>query len=150
MADKIVVMRDGHVEQMGAPLDLYDTPANTFVASFIGSPSMNLIEGKIEQGAFTGQGLSLAMGERAAGLDGRNVTLGMRPEHFQLGEGGFDSTVAVLEPTGSETHIVSRIGGQDIVSVFRERHHVKVGETIHLRPQLDLVHLFDTATGARL
>lgn len=150
MADKIVVMRDGHVEQMGAPLDLYDTPANTFVASFIGSPSMNLIEGKIDGGNFVGGGLSLALGEKSSGHDGKNVTLGMRPEHFELGEGGFESTVAVLEPTGSETHIVSRVGGQDIVSVFRERHDVKVGETIHLRPQIDLVHLFDTASGARL
>lgn len=150
MADKIVVMRDGHVEQMGAPLDLYDTPANTFVASFIGSPSMNLLEGKIEGNAFVGEGVSITLGEKASVHDGNNVTLGMRPEHMELGEGGFEATIAVIEPTGSETHIVSRIGTQEIVSVFRERHDVKVGETIHLRPQIDLVHLFDTASGARL
>jgi multiple sugar transport system ATP-binding protein len=150
MADKIVVMRDGHVEQVGAPLELYDRPANTFVAGFIGSPSMNLIDGKIDGTSFTSEGMQVDLGALADGHDGRAVTVGVRPEHLTLADQGFEAKVAVVEPTGSETHLVARVGGREVVSVVRERHSFTVGQAITLRPQAELVHLFDAQSGARL
>lgn len=150
MADKIVVMRDGHVEQGGAPLDLYDRPANTFVAGFIGSPSMNLIEGTINGSTFKAKGVDLSLGDGASGHDGKSVTIGLRPENLTLAKKGIKATIAIIEPTGSETHIVARVGGRDIVSVFRERHDFSVGQTITLKPDANLIHLFDTASGQRI
>ena len=150
MADQIVVMRDGHVAQIGAPLELYDQPANTFVAGFIGSPSMNLVEGIVKGSTFQAPGMAIDLGERAGGLDGRNITLGMRPENLSLATHGFEATVAVIEPTGSETHVVSRVGNKDIVCIFRERHDFKVGQTITLQPHIEVLHLFDTQSGLRL
>lgn len=158
MADKIVVMRGGHVEQVGAPLELYDTPANTFVAGFIGSPSMNLVDGRIENGSFVGQGVSVPLDDKANAHEGKAVTLGMRPENLPLDDSGFEATIAVIEPTGSETHVVSRLGDQasaasgskEVVTVFRERHDFSIGQTIKLKAEPSAVHLFDQETGARL
>ena len=150
MADKIVVMRDGYVEQVGVPLELYDRPANTFVAGFIGSPSMNLIDGTMEGAIFKAEGISLPLGNNGAGHDGRSVTIGLRPENLALAETGIKATLAVIEPTGSETHIIARAGGRDIVGVFRERHDFSVGQTITLQPEADLIHLFDTQSGQRI
>ncbi|MGD1888497.1 MAG: ABC transporter ATP-binding protein [Cohaesibacteraceae bacterium] len=154
MADKIVVMRDGHVEQMGPPLELYDTPVNTFVAGFIGSPSMNLIEGSIEDGKFQNDGVALAINGNAGGSTGQSVTVGMRPEHLMLAEDG-DSTaisanVAIVEPTGSETHIVARAGSDELVAVFRARHDFSIGQPIKLKPEPGMLHLFDGESGNRL
>ena len=155
MADKIVVMHDGIVEQMGAPLELYDTPRNLFVAGFIGSPAMNVLRGQIKANGVTtfqgAGGVSLPLGHVAGAQDGRPVTLGVRPEHLQLSEDGFPVEVAVVEPTGSEVQVVARApGGEEIVAVFRERHLFKPGEMIRLAPQSDVVHLFDGQTGNRL
>jgi len=150
MADKIVVMRDGHVEQVGAPLELYDKPANTFVAGFIGSPSMNLINGKIDGSKFVSNGMHFDISETANGHDGKAVTVGLRPEHLTLADNGFEAKVAIVEPTGSETHLVSRVGDQEIVSIVRERHQFSVGQSITLRPDPSTIHLFDAQSGARL
>lgn len=150
MADKIVVMRDGHVEQVGAPLELYDKPANTFVAGFIGSPSMNLINGKIDGSKFVSNGMHFDLSETANGYDGKAVTVGLRPEHLTLADDGFEAKVAIVEPTGSETHLVSRVGDQEIVSIVRERHQFSVGQSITLRPDPSTIHLFDAQSGARL
>ena len=148
MADRIVVMREGRIAQQGAPLDLYDRPANTFVAGFIGSPSMNLIPGVARAGRIEADGLSLPAPDGAA--EGRRVIWGVRPEHLALADGGIAATVVVVEPTGSETHVVLRIGSHDAVAVFRERHAFRPGEVIHLAPRAGLVHLFDEATGDRI
>ncbi|MGL6209025.1 MAG: ABC transporter ATP-binding protein [Paracoccaceae bacterium] len=148
MADRIVVMRDGQIAQQGAPLDLYDRPANTFVAGFIGSPSMNLISGVVHGPSVMAEGLSLPMAATAE--EERRVVWGVRPEHLDLVDIGIPATVVVVEPTGSETHVVVRIGGQDAVAVFRERHAFRPGEVIHLAPRPGLVHLFDEASGLRI
>ena len=148
MADRIVVMREGRIAQQGAPLDLYDRPANTFVAGFIGSPSMNLLPGISRGGRIEADGLSLPAPDGAA--EGRRVIWGVRPEHLELDSSGIAATVVVVEPTGSETHVVLRIGGHDAVAVFRERHAFRPGEVIHLSPRAGLVHLFDEATGDRI
>ncbi len=155
MADRIVVMRDGHIAQIGAPLDLYDTPANVFVAGFIGSPSMNLLPG-VAHGTADGfeievEGARLPAPARPGLQDGRRVVFGIRPEHLELAEsGGFAANVVVVEPTGSETHVVLRLGVQDLTAVFRERHAFKPGQGIHLVPRRDLIHIFDADSGDRI
>ena len=155
MADKIVVMQDGHIEQIGTPLDLYDHPANRFVASFIGSPAMNLIEGVVRRDG----GLAIQLGDKRVAVpdgdgmtEGRKVTLGIRPEHFELSTdaNGLPVTVSVVEPTGSETHVISRLAGQEVTAVFRERHAFKPGQDIHLTPAPDKIYLFDGETGKLL
>jgi len=154
MADKIVVMQDGRVEQVGSPLELYDRPVNTFVASFIGSPSMNFFDGI----AHVGDRTEIQIGETrfaapdtVVGLrDGQKVIYGVRPEHLELSETGLPVTVAVVEPTGSETHVISRFGDQDVVAVFRERHAFQPQKSIHLSPVQNAVHLFDAETCMRL
>src|SRR5499427_1856054 len=158
MADKIVVMHDGRVEQIGAPLDLYDRPDNLFVAGFIGSPAMNFFPGTIcynGSAGFDGPGgvrLPLRTPpQRAPELsDGTPSVYGVRPEHFVLSDDGIDAEIQVVEPTGSETQLVARLGGQDVLAVFRERHRFNPGDRVRLKPDIGLVHLFDRATGKRL
>jgi multiple sugar transport system ATP-binding protein len=151
MADKIVVMHDGIVEQMGAPLDLYDNPANLFVAAFIGSPSMNLLKGKIVGNGFETEGGTVwPIGKHPVGSDGLAAVLGIRPEHFRLDPNGLKAEVSVVEPMGSETQVVVHCGGQDLTCIFRERISAKPGETIGITPDTSVTHLFDAATGKRL
>jgi multiple sugar transport system ATP-binding protein len=128
MADKIVVMNMGKVEQIGTPLELYDNPANLFVAGFIGSPAMNFIPGR---------------------KDGRDVLRGIRPEHLAVTAGGeLAAEVIVVEPTGADTQIFCKVDGVDVTAVVRERHEFHPGEKIRLAPQL--TYFFDPASGARL
>jgi multiple sugar transport system ATP-binding protein len=154
MADKIVVMHDGIVEQIGAPLELYDTPHNLFVAGFIGSPAMNFLTGHVRvngKAEFEGPGgARLPLATAPASSDGRPAIYGVRPEHFTIADDGTEATIQVVEPTGSETQIVAKVGSQDIVAAFRERHQFKPGEKIRLKPDPRLVHLFDETTGQRL
>jgi multiple sugar transport system ATP-binding protein len=154
MADRIVVMHDGIVEQSGTPLELYDKPANMFVASFIGSPSMNLIKGTIRskgKAVFeTEDGIKLPLAKAPVASDGRPAVYGIRPEHFTLSSGGVKATVTVTEPTGSETQVFAKLGKQKIVSVFRERVSVKPGEVLSMMPNPGAAHLFDAESGVRL
>jgi multiple sugar transport system ATP-binding protein len=154
MADKIVVMHDGLVEQIGAPLDLYDRPDNLFVAGFIGSPAMNMIKGRIRvngTASFEGPaGVKFLLAAAGPGNDGRPTVYGVRPEHFSLSDDGAEAEVQVIEPTGSELQVVAKLGGEDVIAVFRERHQFKPGDKIRLKPDPQLVHLFDETTGKRL
>jgi multiple sugar transport system ATP-binding protein len=155
MADKIVVMHDGIVEQIGSPLDLYDRPANQFVAGFIGSPAMNFLKGKIAvngSASFEGpNGVKLPLGAAApAGAAGQPAVYGIRPEHFTIDDDGAEAEIVVVEPTGSETQVFAKLGGQEVVAAFRERHQFKPGDKIRLKPDQRVVHLFDEATGKRL
>jgi multiple sugar transport system ATP-binding protein len=154
MADKIVVMHDGIVEQIGAPLELYDRPDNLFVAGFIGSPAMNFIKGSVRingKAEFEGPGgVRLPLPAAPAGSDGRPAIYGVRPEHFVLSDAGVPAEVVVVEPTGSETEVFAKLGGEDIIAVFRERHQFKPGDQIRLMPEVPMVHLFDEPTGKRL
>jgi multiple sugar transport system ATP-binding protein len=127
MADKIVVMNNGRVEQIGSPLDLYDNPANLFVAGFIGSPAMNFLPEK---------------------RNGRDVLLGVRPEHLDVAADGLAAEVVVVEPTGADTQIFCKVDGVDVTAVVRERHTFHPGEAVHLKPKL--TYLFDAASGNRL
>ncbi|PWC57908.1 sugar ABC transporter ATP-binding protein [Azospirillum sp. TSH7] len=150
MASKIVVMRDGAIEQIGAPLDLYDRPDNMFVAGFIGSPAMNFLNGRIEGNTFiTQDGFRLPLSD-VAPASASAAVYGIRPEHFSLTDAGVPVEVVVVEPTGSETQIVVRSGSQEIVCVFRDRVLPKPGETIRILPDAARVQLFDAASGRRL
>jgi multiple sugar transport system ATP-binding protein len=148
MADKIVVMHDGLVEQIGAPLELYDRPANRFVAGFIGSPAMNFLPGTLDGGSVRIGGFSMAAAAR--GAKAGEVVVGIRPEHLDLAAEGLEAEVVVVEPTGSETQLFARVGEQEIAAVFRERHEFVPGQRIRLRPRADCLHLFDPSSGQRI
>ncbi len=151
MADRIVVMHDGVIEQIGSPLELYDRPANLFVAGFIGSPAMNMLQGKMDGESFVANdGTRIAIGRGAGASQGRPVTLGVRPEHFSLDPNGVDAEILTVEPTGSETQVVARFAGNDIMGAFRERITTQPGQMLKIRPDPKAVHLFDTETGARI
>ena len=153
MADTIVVMNGGNVEQIGSPLGLYDDPANLFVAGFIGSPAMNFLPGQFAQRSAAVVKLSNASELPAPACrdaDGRDVTLGVRPEHFLINEGGVPAEVVLVEPTGADTQVYCRLSGIDVTVVSRERHIFKPGETIQLKPVAEKTYLFDPASGKRL
>jgi multiple sugar transport system ATP-binding protein len=153
MADRIVVLHDGMVEQTGAPLDLYDRPENLFVAGFIGSPAMNLFKGQIRSGKKpffeTSDSTRLPLAAAPAAFDGRPAIYGIRPEHLVLG-GKLHATVAVVEPMGGETQVVASLAGQKFVGVFRERITAKPGEKLAVSPDIANIHLFDAESGRRL
>jgi multiple sugar transport system ATP-binding protein len=156
MADRIVVMHDGIVEQIGSPLELYERPANLFVAGFIGSPAINLIRGTLRRAGgrnwvATDAGIDLPLSGQAAGQDGQSVVYGIRPEHLApSGSEGLPVTVGVVEPTGASTFVYADLSGAQICGVFAEHHGFNPGMTMHLMPNLDRVHLFDAGTGQRL
>ncbi len=152
MADKIVVMQDGRVEQVGAPLELFDRPANVFVAGFIGSPSMNMLKGTVsgdDRQSVRLEGVTVPVAGAHNVADGQPVLFGIRPEHLELASDGFPAQISVVEPTGSETMVFLRIGESKLVALFRERHNFKPGDTVNLRPRPDKVHLFHSETGQR-
>jgi multiple sugar transport system ATP-binding protein len=154
MADKIVVMHDGIVEQIGSPLELYDRPDNQFVASFIGSPAMNFLKGKIKVNGSAGfegpNSVKLPLAKAPANSDGRPAVYGVRPEHFTIADDGAEAEIVVVEPTGSETQVFAKLGGEQVVAVFRERHQFNPGDRIRLKPNPAAVHLFDEGTGKRI
>ena len=155
MGDKIVVMNGGRVEQVGPPLELYDRPANTFVATFLGSPAMNLLAGRIE-GEHSPQlslpdGFAAAIGDGGLAFAGRDVIFGIRPEHVRVDQArGLPCIVSLVEPTGSETHIVAHAGQTEIIAVLRERLEIREGETIRLSLDARQAHFFETSSGDRL
>jgi len=155
MADRIVVMRDGLIEQIGSPLELYDTPANTFVATFIGSPAMNLLPGIVAEEAgsavfktTTGELWQLPVD--TAAQPGTRVSYGIRPEHLVIDSAGVAAEVVVIEPTGAETHVIFRLGAEQIIGVFRERLAVRPGDTLNIAPDRQKAHLFDHGSGRRI
>ena len=152
MADKIVVMRDGLISQQGSPLDLYDIPANTFVAGFIGSPAMNLVQGTVGPNcdSIEFEGTAIPVSKRKGLEASRKVVLGIRPEHLTLAKRGIQARVVVVEPTGSETHVVFRVSTVEITAVFRERHRFLPGDIVTLASDPKLIHVFDAETQLRL
>jgi len=156
MADRIVVMKDGLVEQTGDPLGLYDLPVNTFVAGFIGSPAMNIIPGTARIAGATADvvfadGATLPLPTSARAVDGQPVLYGIRPEHCALtGVGGLPVDIVVVEPTGADTQLYCRFNGQEVTAMVRDRVGCRAGERIALSPDLPRAHLFDAASGMRL
>jgi multiple sugar transport system ATP-binding protein len=156
MADRIVVMHDGVVEQVGEPLDLYDKPSNLFVAGFIGSPAMNFIDATIRRNgdasAVAADGTHLPLPLGAGGRDGQSIVYGIRPEHLDLTDGAasLPAEVVVVEPTGAEILVFTHLAGQEVAVVFKERHLFHPGDKINLTPHPGTIHLFDKETGERI
>ncbi|WP_343304333.1 ABC transporter ATP-binding protein [Mesorhizobium retamae] len=154
MADKIVVMHDGVVEQIGAPLELYDRPANLFVAGFIGSPAMNFIKGRLDPNDgrrfLAEDGTMLPVNAASETAKGKDLIYGLRPEGIKINGDGIPMTVVVTEPTGSETQMTAKLAGTDIACVFHERVSVKPGETINVSIDTRSTHLFDADSGQRI
>ncbi|MGZ2506632.1 multiple sugar transport system ATP-binding protein [Rhizobium beringeri] len=154
MADRIVVMRDGFVEQIGSPLDLYDRPANLFVAGFIGSPAMNLIRGQVSTSGplefIVDGGGRLPLPEAASLERGAQIIYGIRPEHLTIGQGPAAAEVVLVEPTGAEIQITTKFGADHLVATVRERLDLRAGDQIVIAPDLSKLHLFDAKTEKRL
>jgi len=157
MADIIVILRDGVVEQIGRPLQVYDRPANLFVAEFIGSPAMNLLPGEIgsDGGApvvRTESGVLLPLPAQIAVEAGRKVVYGVRPEHLAVARdgAGIPAQVNVVEPTGPEIHVYGDIGGTELCAISDDRIEFAVGASVRLVPRLDRIHLFDASDGKAL
>ncbi|MBO9123987.1 MULTISPECIES: ABC transporter ATP-binding protein [unclassified Rhizobium] len=152
MADRIVVMQAGKIEQVGSPLELYDRPANAFVAQFIGSPAMNLFPAVARSGDLvlqTGKGTGL---KAPAGVrEGQTVLIGKRPEEIALvAEGELGAVVENIEPTGAETFVEARLGDQLVSVVLRERPQFDIASRQYLSLAKGSVHLFDQETGRRI
>lgn len=157
MADRIVVMNAGRVEQIGSPLDLYDHPANLFVAGFLGSPSMNFIEGRFKRSGdgahvVSDDGSLLPVSAELSAKDGQPVVYGVRPEHLELaGDGdGSEAVVEVVEPTGANIEVFAHLAGKRICALFSERHPFRPGDKIRLSADLSKINLFDAETKARI
>jgi multiple sugar transport system ATP-binding protein len=154
MADRIVVLQDGRVEQIGTPLELYDHPSNLFVAGFIGSPSMNFVRGQLRRSddavwVEASDGTRLPSGRRQQGQEGQEVVYSFRPEQLTLGDAGdgVPARILVVEPTGADTHVYCELCGTQICAVLGERLAFRPGETIWVKPKGEFAHVFDSTTG---
>jgi len=156
MADRIVVMHDGRIEQIGTPLELYDRPGNLFVAQFIGSPAMNVVQGTVRRAGGAAHvevegGGSWPL-DGGPGVDGQAVSYGIRPEHLTLASGGngVPGQIIVVEPTGAETELLISVGGSQVILRTHGRPRVNPDEKVHLAVDPANVHLFDRTSGQRL
>lgn len=151
MADVIVVMHDGVVKQAGPPLELYDRPANLFVAGFIGSPSMNFFPACVANGALRlADGQTLPVPDGTSLAEGTKLIVGLRPEELVISENGLNAKVTLVEPTGAELHVGAQLAGQEMTAVLRDRHNLEPGMSITLAPTPGRTHLFDTDSQKRL
>jgi len=159
LADIIVVMREGRIEQVGAPLDVYDRPVNAFVAGFIGSPAMNLVAGVLrargDRAFVETEGLHLPLDGPAGGREGQPVIYGVRPGALELvADGQVDGAIAaqveVIEPTGDELYAHLRAGDVGLHVALSGRPVLAIDQTIRLRPRPGAVHLFDAESGKRI
>ncbi|MDE2397883.1 MAG: sn-glycerol-3-phosphate ABC transporter ATP-binding protein UgpC [Burkholderiales bacterium] len=151
MADRIVVMHDGIVEQIGTPLELFDRPGNLFVAQFIGSPAMNVFAGTLRGAAVEALGSSwpVALGN-GRGAEARAVQYGIRPSDIELGVSGIAARVVVVEPTGAETELLVQVGDRQLVIVIHGRTEAQPDDTVYLQVEASKAHVFDAGTGQRL
>ena len=149
MADRIVVMHDGIIEQIGTPLELFDRPGNLFVAQFIGSPAMNIFTGTVRGNAVDSIGAHWPMvGVKAA--EGQQVSYGIRPGDLELAATGIPAKVVVVEPTGAETELLVEVGGTQLTIVLHGRTEAKPDDVIHLSVDPKKAHVFDGRDGQRL
>jgi multiple sugar transport system ATP-binding protein len=151
MANRIVVLNDGVIQQVGAPLELYDRPANIFVAGFIGSPTMNFFDAVVEKkSARLADGSLLALPPSAAVSEGQAVVLGIRPEHLQFTGAGIPATVVVVEPLGMSTQVTLDAVGERVTLLTLERPQLSPGDTRSLTGKTDDIHVFDRESGLRV
>lgn len=153
MADKIVVMNEGLVEQTGAPLELYDKPVNIFVAGFIGSPSMNLLNASINSNSINlGSAGSIPITRKTTSENNLDITLGIRPSHMDISKNGegLKFQIDVIEPTGADSLVYGRINDTECCVQTSERLNLKSGEIIHILPNEDNLHFFDNQSNRRI
>jgi multiple sugar transport system ATP-binding protein len=150
MADRIAVMNDGRIEQLGDPLELYDRPANLFVAQFIGSPAMNVVEGILRDSYVEAVGARWPVPPGLRGSEGQKVKYGIRPVHVDFAGEGIAAEIEVVEPMGAETEFLIRIRDQAFTVITHGRSGAGPGDRVFLAPQPHHAHLFDAATGKRL
>jgi len=155
LGDRVVIMRDGRVQQIGTPLAVYEKPANKFVAGFIGAPAMNFVDVTVRGGTVGTSGMKISVNPADAqalqAYEGKQVVMGVRPEHLVLGDGasgtGFDANVEVVEQLGSEILLETRVG-TDGMTVARVPSEMKVapGDHVRISAQLNSLHFFDPQT----
>jgi len=154
MADRVVVMRDGVIEQAAAPIELYEKPANKFVANFIGSPAMNFFDAEIKDGFVHVGGQTLQMpADRFTQIGNRaSVIFGIRPEHMRESGHTADLTLLpdALEPLGAHTLVLGRLAGEKITAQVDPRFPVEVGQPCTVKVDMQMAHFFDAETEARL
>jgi multiple sugar transport system ATP-binding protein len=151
MADRIVVMHDGIVEQIGTPLELFDHPGNLFVAQFIGSPAMNVFKGTVHNGQVSALGAQWPLPPTKHPVaDGTTVHYGIRPGDLELASSGIAAQVVVVEPTGAETELLLQIADQKFVLVMHGRTDVKPNDAVYLQFNAAKAHVFDGTTEQRL
>jgi multiple sugar transport system ATP-binding protein len=157
MADRIVVMNSGHIEQIGTPMDLYDSPESLFVAGFIGSPAMNFLTGRMQRGpsgdSFVSEAGTTIPFAFETSLPDASIVLGIRPENLALGEMGpivLDGVISVVEPTGADTLVSVHVGSDTLLMLIRERVNLKSGDKIKLSADPATFHVFGAEDGKRL
>lgn len=155
MGDRVGVMNDGELQQVGAPMELYERPANMFVAGFIGSPAMKFLDGHLSGGSASVAGHTMPVRHSRPGGAGP-VTVGVRPEGWRLTSAGagIPVTVGVVEVLGADAYLYGTAitGGQGVDVIVRTsgRSNVEMGDTVHVTADADAIHLFDVETGARI
>ncbi len=157
LADRIVVMHNGRIEQQGRPIDLYENPDNLFVAGFIGSPAMNFLDATIEvrEGnsvARLANDTTVRLPDTATQYDGRKVKIGIRPEHLRLSDAPATLSASVMhwEPTGAQTMIVFGVGDQQVSALVQGMADVTSNQNVHLAVETDRIYLFAAEDGQRL
>ncbi|WP_018012728.1 ABC transporter ATP-binding protein [Sinorhizobium medicae] len=157
LADRIVVLNGGRIEQVGTPLELYRTPANLFVAGFIGSPAMNVLDGTVdaedgEPAVRLGDGSAIRIAAERKVRPGQAVRIGLRPEHFVAGGKGnaIAGTTLLVEPTGAQTHVLFEFAGEQITAVVDGDHPARHGSIFTAAMDRSQVYVFDRQTGAAL
>ncbi|WP_339764831.1 sn-glycerol-3-phosphate ABC transporter ATP-binding protein UgpC [uncultured Hoeflea sp.] len=152
LADRIVIMKDGHVQQVGAPLEVYDRPANLFVAGFIGSPEMNLVEGRVVEGRFQAGEFSLDLPKGMTAEENSAISLGIRPEHIEIDDaaGGIAFTADIIEQLGAQTLFAGSARGVRLRVMTTRRDDVHRGSGFSLRFPANRLHFFNTETGNRI
>jgi multiple sugar transport system ATP-binding protein len=151
LSDRVVVLNHGVIQQEGSPMELYRRPANLFVAGFIGSPAMNFFEATIEgNSARTASGLSFAFNAAEAVSDGQQVTVGVRPEHFQAGSGPLSGEVTFVEPTGGQTFVTLDLSGQPTMVLVSSEEDIETGSRLSVTAPLERTYVFDGQSGRRI
>jgi multiple sugar transport system ATP-binding protein len=146
MGSRIAVMREGKIQQLGTPLEVYDRPANVFVAQFIGTPPMNLFRATVRGGVLTTSSFTLPVSSHVEG----DVIAGIRPEHFGAGDATISATIDMVEPIGHESIVYATTSDEKIVAIFEPHDAPRVGERVAIRVDAARMHLFDAATEVRL
>ncbi|MBE0560011.1 MULTISPECIES: ABC transporter ATP-binding protein [Brucella] len=155
LADRVVVLNKGRIEQQGTPMELYTKPANIFVAGFIGSPAMNFLEATVEHSS-SGAAIRLASGSKLEMPDSDTdrsgkVVLGLRPEHLEVKrDGGIPAKVRLIEPTGAQSHVGFEVGSEKLMAVIDSEMSLAVGDVVELGISFERMHLFDPTTGVRI